>query len=311
MTLLKRKRVLAAKIETTPGTAESLTTSEASFNCYDIGIQTETELESREGQGSFGMRASVPGNYKGRVTFKHDASWDGTSTEPSWADTFLPACGWVKSGQVFTPRTEAPGTNVKTLTIAVYIDGMRKLLKGCVGTFKLNCPTGKAAFFEFDFIGVWTTPTDTAILAPTYPAASPLRFASSTTTWNSVALPVESIVLDAGNTMILREDPSDVSGLKCGLITNRIVKVTANPEAKLVATNPVYTKLLDMSEHALTWSLDGPTNSVLQFDAPKAQILSVNEADREMLVVDELEFQCNRNGSTADEELSITFTAAT
>ena len=130
MTLLKRKRVLAAKIESTPGTAEALTTAEAAFNAYDVMIQTETEMEQREGQGSFGMRPSVAGGYKGKVTFKHDAHWDGTATEPAWADTFLPACGWVKSGQVYTPRTEAPGTNVKTLTIGVYIDGMRKLLRG-------------------------------------------------------------------------------------------------------------------------------------------------------------------------------------
>ena len=311
MTLLKRKRVLAAKVETTPGTAESLTSSEAAFNCYDIATTNEIELDSREGQGSFGMRPSVPGAYKGKITFKHDASWDGTATEPSWADVFLPACGWVKSGQVFTPRTEAPGSNTKTLTIGVYTDGMRKLLKGCVGTFKLNCMTGKAAFFEFEFVGIWTTPTDTAIITPTYPTASPLRFATSTTTWNSVDLAVESMVLDSGNVMKLREDPSDVSGFKAGVITNRIVKVTGNPEAKLVATNPVYTKLLDMSEHALTWSLDGPTNSVITLSAPNAQLTATNEADREMLVTEDLEWQCNRNGSTADEEFSITFTAAT
>jgi len=311
MTLLKRKRVLAAKIEATPGTAEALTASEAAFNCYDIMIQSETELEAREGQASFGMRASVPGNYKGRLTFKHDASWDGTATEPSWADTFLPACGWVKSGQVFTPRTEAPGTNVKTLTMAVYIDGVRKLLRGCVGTFKINCPTGKAAFLEFDFMGVWETPTDTAILVPTYPTASPLRFASSTTTWNSVDLAVENMTLDSGNTMMLREDSSNVAGLKCGLITNRLIKVTGNPEAKLVATNPVYAKMLDMSEHALTWDLDGPTNSKITIACPKAQIISLSEADRENMVTDEIEWQANRNGSSVDEECSITFTAAT
>jgi hypothetical protein len=311
MTLLKRKRVLAASIETTPGTAMSLTGSDAAFNCYDIAIQTETELESREGQAAFGMRASVPGGYRGKVTFKHDASWDGTATEPSWADTFLPACGWVKSGQVFTPRTEAPGSNVKTLTIGVYIDGMRKLLRGCAGTFKLNCPTGKAAFFEFEFTGVWSSPTDTAILAPTYPSAQSLRFASSTTTWNSVALGVENITLDSGNTVILREDPSDVSGFLAGLITNRVVRITGNPESKLVATQDRYGKLLDMSEHSLTWSLDGPTNSVMTFTAPKAQIISLQEADRENLVVDEIEWQANRNGSNVDEECSITFTAAT
>lgn len=311
MTLLKRKRVLAAKIETTPGTAEALTAAEASFNCYEIAIQHEIETEAREGQGSFGMRASTPGGYKGKVTFKHDASWDGTATEPSWADTFLPACGWVKAGQVFTPRTEAPGTNVKTLTIAVYIDGKRKTLRGCVGTFKANCMSGKTVVFEFEFIGIWDSPTDVAILAPTYPTASPLRFASSVTTWNSVDLAVESMVLDSGNSMLLREDSSDVSGFKAGLISNRIVKITGNPEAKLVATQDRYGKYLDLSEHALTFDIDGPTNSKITIAAPKAQIVAISEADRENMVVDEIEWQANRNGSTADQECSITFTAAT
>jgi len=37
----------------------------------------------------------------------------------------------------------------------------------------------------------------------------------------------------------------------------------------------------------------------------------LQEADRENLVVDEIEWQANRNGSNVDEECSITFTAAT
>jgi hypothetical protein len=257
------------------------------------------------------MRPSALGAYRGKATFKHDISWDGTATEPSWADTFLPACGWVKTGQVFTPRTEAPGTNVKTLTIAVYIDGKRKTLRGCVGTFKANCMSGKTVVFEFEFVGIWDTPTDVAILAPTYPTASPLRFASSVTTWNSVDLAVESMVLDSGNSMLLREDSSDISGFKAGLISNRIVKIAGNPEAKLVSVQDRYGKYLDLSEHALTFDIDGPWNSKITIAAPKAQIVAISEADRENMVVDEIEWQCNRNGSTADQECSITFTAAT
>lgn len=309
MTLLKRKRVLAAEIETTPGTATSLSATDAGFNVYDVMAQTETELEAREGQGAFGMDSSVVGGYKGRVQFKLDASYDG-STVPTWATTFLPACGWVNNSGVFTPRTEAPGTNVKTLTLGVYIDGVRKLLRGCVGTFRLACPSGKTGVFEFDFMGIWDGVTDQAILAPTYPTTKGLRFATSTTTWNSVALQVENMTLDSGNTMILREDSSNVSGFLAGLITNRIVKVTGNPEAKTVATQDRYGKLLDMSEHALTFDLDGPTNSKITIAAPKAQIISISEADRENMVVDEIEWGCNRNGSTVDQEASITFTPA-
>jgi hypothetical protein len=171
--------------------------------------------------------------------------------------------------------------------------------------------SGKTAVAEFEFIGIWNSPTDVAILAPTYPTASPLRFASSVTTWDAVALEVESMVLDAGNSMVLREDSSDVSGFKAGLITNRIVKISGNPESKLVSVQDRYGKHLNAAEHALTFDIDGPTNSKITIAAPKAQIVAISEADREGMVVDEIEWQANRNGSTADQECSITFAAAT
>ena len=120
--MLRRKRVLAAKIESTIGTAETLAAADAAMNIYNPIIQATIDMEARQGQGGFGMFSSVPGGRIGVATFRTYLEWDGTVTEPSWADTFLPACGYVKTGQVYTPRTEAPGTNVKTLTIGVYQD---------------------------------------------------------------------------------------------------------------------------------------------------------------------------------------------
>lgn len=309
MALLKRKRVLAAKIETTSGTAIALTGTDASYNAYDIMIQPEIEFIDREGQGSFGHLPSVPGGYKGKATFKTDVSWDGTLTEPAWADAFLPACGLVKTGQVFTPRSEAPGSNVKTLTIGCYVDGIFKSICGAAGTFKLVCPTGKMAYIEWEFTGVWVPPTDVAIISPTYPTASALRYANSTTTWNSVALCLENITLDIGNEVIMRECAA-ANGYEAALITNRKIKITGNPETKLVATQDRYGQLLAMTEGILTWDIDGPTTSVLTIAAPKAQLVKNQEGDRNKMVVDDLEWQANQNASTIDTELSITFTAA-
>lgn len=311
MTQLKRKRVLAAKIETTPGTAESLTASEAAFNVYNIIAQQEIDMDSREAQGGFGMHSSLAAGRKGRITFSVDASWDGTATEPSWADTFLPACGWVKSSQVYTPRTEVPGANVKTLTLAIYQDGMRKILSGAAGTFRMVCPTGKVAYFEFDFMGIWNPPTDVAILTPTYPTDRGLRYASSTTTYNSVALCLENLTLDSGNTITMKECASNVYGYDYALITNRVVTVTGNPESKLVATQDRFGLHIANTEAVLTWDLDGPTNAALTVSAPKAQIVDIKEGDRNGLVIDDITWQCNRNASSIDQEASITFTAAT
>ena len=311
MTQLKRKRVLAAKIETTPGTANFPIAADAAFNAYNVIAQQEIEMESREAQGGFGMHTSLAGGRKGRITFSVDGSWDGTATEPSWADTFLPACGWVKSGQVFTPRTEVPGANVKTITIAVSQDGSVKYLKGAAGTFQMVCPTGRTAVFNFDFSGVWVTVGEDTMLAPTYPTALGLRYASSTTTWDSVALCLENITLDSGNTVTIKECATDVSGYDYALITNRVVTVTGNPESKLPSVQNRFGQHLANTEGILTWNLDGPTNSVLTLSAPKAQIIDIKEGDRNGLVIDDITWQCNRNGSNIDQEVSMTFTAAT
>lgn len=311
MTLLKRKRVIAAKIETTVGTAIAVTGADASFNAWDIMCQPEIDVISREGQGGFGMLSSIVGGYKGKMSFKTDCGWDGTATEPSWADTFLPACGLVKSGgNQFYPTTEAPGSNVKTLTMYCYMDGTIKGICGAVGNGKMVCPTGKPAYMEWDFQGIWIPPTDGAILAPTYPTALPLRYASSTTTYNSVALCLENLTLDFGNEIMMRECASTVGGYHSAIITNRNPKVTGNPEAKLVATRDSYGNFLASTEAALTWGLDGLTNSFITIAAPKAQIVKIQEGDRSKLVTDEIEWQLNRNASTVDQEFSILFTAA-
>jgi hypothetical protein len=316
MTILLKTRTLGAKIETTSGTAIALTGADCSFNAYDVKIEMDIESEEREAQGSFGTLSAVPGGYKGKATFKIDCGLDGTATEPTWADTFLPACTWVKSGQVFTPRSEAPGTNVKTLTIGCYLgpdgssSGPFKSLSGCAGTFKLVCPTGKMAYFEFEYSGVFITPTDVALPSVTYPTALPLRYANSTSTWNSVALCVENITLDAGNEVVMRECASG-NGYEAAMVVDRRIKITANPEMRKIATENPWTQFTAMTEGILTFSLDGPANSLFTVAAPKAQLISVAEGDRRKIVTNELEWACNKDGSTPDTDASFTFTAAT
>jgi hypothetical protein len=301
---------LAAKIETTIGTPISLSGSDGAFNVYDPIIQPEIEMEDREGQGGFNYLTSVPAGRKGTATFKTNIEWDGTSTEPAWADTFFPACGWVKATNTYTPRSEAPGSNVKTLTIGCYVDGLFKSIAGAVGTFKIVLPTGKMAYIEWTFTGVWQAPTDVAIIAPTYPTDSALRFAGGFAEWNNVNLCVSNATIDAGNEITMRECPTTEAGFISGIITNRIPKITCDPEAVTVATQDRWGKWLDMTTYALELSLDGPTTSTLDITAPKAQIINNQESDRGKMVTDSLEFLCTKNGATADQELSIVFTPA-
>lgn len=310
MPLLKRKRVLAAKVETVIGTPVSLAAADAAMNVFNPMIQATIEMEEREGQGSFNYLTSVPAGRIGTATFRTYWEWDGTATLPKSAELFLPACGWVKTGGVFTPRSEAPGTNVKTLTMACYVDGVLKQIAGAVGKFTLTLPTGKTAYFDWEFQGVLLdAPTDLAMLAPTYPTVKPLRFAGGFAKWNAVNLCVSSVVIDSGNEIVMRECPTTDAGYISGIITNRKPKITADPEAVTVASQDRWGAWLAQTEYALALDMAGPGGSTVSIDVPKAQILNIQEADRGKLVTDQLEFAANKNGATHDQELSITFTA--
>ena len=65
MPLLKRMRVLAAKIETTVGKAGSLAAADAAMSVFNPMMQSTIEMEEREGEGGFGYLSSVPA---GRVS---------------------------------------------------------------------------------------------------------------------------------------------------------------------------------------------------------------------------------------------------
>lgn len=308
--LLKKRQTIAAKVETTIGTPETLNAATGVFNAYDISIQGDITVEQREGQGGFDMLAGVAGTRKGTMTFKTDVEWDGTSTDPVWASTLLAGCGFVGSSNVYTPRSEGPGSNVKTLTIGVYEDGVYKVLAGAMGNFKLFMPSGKKCYIEWTFDGAWQAVTDAALITPTYPTDTIVRFAGATVTYDSIDLCVAQMTLDAGNTVVMRECPDEDSGFKSAIVTERYPVIEADPEATLVATDDPYGSWLSGDEAALAVTLSGPTTSTIGITVPKAQIFNVQEGDRDKIMIDNITWRCNKNGTTQDQCVSITFTAA-
>lgn len=301
MPLLKRVRVLAAKVEATVGTAESLTNAEGVFNAYNVMIQPGITFEQREAQGQFGTLSAVPGARMGTATFRTDLGYDG-STVPTWASVLLPACGYVNSTGTFTPRSEAPGSNVKTLTIGCYLNGKFKSLAGAMGTFNLVFPTGRMAYIDWTFTGVWQAPTDTSIIAPTYPTHPTLRAANMTTTFDSVSFCSEQITFDAGNEISMIQCQTG-NGFKNALVHNRAPRFTSNPESVLVATQDRYASLLSSVEASLSLAI----GNAITISAPKAQIVNLQEGDREGVVIDEVEWQANKNGTGIDQDVSIVF----
>jgi hypothetical protein len=297
MPLLKKKRVLAAKIESTPGTAESLSASDAVFNVYDATIQPSIEFDNRDAQGGFSPLYGTLGAYGGTCTFTTEIVGDDDPF-PDWVTTFLPACGLVESTGVFLPVDEAPGTNVKTLTIGLYEDGLFKSIRGAAGTVVFRFTSGKRIEADFTFTGIWVPPTDVAIISPTYPTTEPIRFVSSSMTIGAWTPKIASMTIDLGNEVILREDSTNSSGYASAIITGRQVTGEIDPEATLVATDDPYGDWLALTEATLSISC-GSTGNRVDFGVPALQITNVQEGDRNNLQTDSIQFQGNRHASGA------------
>ncbi len=319
--LLDRARVFAAKTETTVGTAESLTAAEGVYNIYSSRINPQIDVQQREGQGGFGRLASVPGARMGTFTFETGMPYDGT-TIPTWASVLLPACGVpVATGTTYRPRTQVPSGSsaVKTLTLASYVTGNGtnakvKSIFGAVGTCQIVCPTGRPIRMRWTFTGVYADEVDAgSMLTPTFPTAAELRFAEGASSWASSNMCLESMTFDLGNTISPRFCTTPIAGYDSFFISDRNPRVTANPESRLIATQDRYLQFKNQTEDVLSFTIGHPTsNATIVISAPKAQIVNgPQEGVRDGIVTDEIEWQLNRNGATADQEFSIVFNHAT
>lgn len=310
MTLLKRVRVLAAKHETTLGTAIAVSASDAAFNAYDVVCQGNFEFNEREMQGSMSNLPGVIGTRGGTMSFKTELFGDGAAASPGWADTLFPACGYIEATDTFSPSSTAPSTTVgtgvnHTVTIAAYTNGVKKFLAGAMGTFKITGTAGGIVVIEWTFTGVWQAPVDATILAPTYPTIIPLRFASATMTIGGASPGcVESFEIDAGNNVVLRPCATNASGFETAIITNRKATGKWNPESRLVATEDVYGLWLAGTEEAFSLALTDGTDTIT-IAAPQAQRMNVQEGERNGIQTDEIDWQAN--AVSGDDELTIDF----
>lgn len=306
--LLTRKRVFAAKIESSAGTPEALSGSDATINVFDASIEPTIEMEDRQGQGAFGKMASVPGARTGRATFRTEITGDGSGGIPAWASKFLPACGWVATSKVYTPRTEGPGTNVKTITLATYENGIMRRLHGAMGTFEFVLTAGKIAAIEWTFDGIYTEPSDVSILTPTYLTHAPFRFVAGTLTLGSWAPVLNELRINAGNTVILREDGTKASGVLTALVTDRTPTGSMDPEAVLVATVDHGGKWMAGTLETLTVEMENATD-IITIEGPKCQRINVVPGDRNGNQTDQIDFQFCKSADAGDDELSIEFAA--
>jgi len=301
--MLYKKRILAAKVETTIGTPIALSGTDAAMNVFNLVANPTAPSEQRPGQGSFGQRYSVVGMQTGQFTFQTEL-YGVTGAAPAWLQTLFAGCGVTYSTGVFSPRSEAPGSNVKTLTLGAYTDGVYKQIAGAMGTVSMTAPTGGRVLLNWTFMGRWTTPTDVALVTPTYPTTAPAMAKAGAVSIGSWEPCISNFTMDLGNVVSPRPCLISAGGLHSYIVADRTPIGTIDPEAVLVATNATYGQWLNSTEQAFSYELEAG-DTTITIAAPSFQFTNVQEGDRGGIQMDTVTYQMNR--IAADSDFTITF----
>jgi hypothetical protein len=307
--LLSKNAILAAKIETTVGTAISLATGDTSFLVQNMQDTITVEMMERMGQGGFADIPDQVGRMSAEVSFDIDCSFSANpKTLPAWASTFLPACGLVwDATDTFNVFSAPPSVSgVKSITIGVYKYGTVHIIRGCMGNVIFKGTSGQPTVASFTFKGVYAGRSNAAILAQTFPAAyAPMKY--NLATFNAVDYKSASYELDLGNDVQLRECQEVVEGYHSAIVASRKPRITLDVEASDDGTTGLtgfYNKLITMTTYGCTIKNKDVGANFMNFILPAAQVIEALDKNRNGIAAQDVRLKACVS-AVIDDELEI------
>jgi hypothetical protein len=149
MPIIEARSQLAAKEETTEGTAETLAAANAIL-AGEIKFDPDVDMEELDLQSSsLSPFPAVAGGRMARMTFKCEPKGSGTAGTPPEIGLLLRACGYEETIVGGSSVTYDPASSsIPSLTMAKYVDGKRYLMAGARGDFSIELKAGKPGRFR-------------------------------------------------------------------------------------------------------------------------------------------------------------------
>ncbi|HBG07666.1 MAG: hypothetical protein A2075_09080 [Geobacteraceae bacterium GWC2_58_44] len=313
--MLTRRRVVAAKIEGTEGTAEAITVADAGIITIDPKFDGDIKMYDRSNvkTATLSKLESIPGQQMGTISFKAEVKGPGATysalVKPALG-TYLRACGFAEAVDITAGAekvTYIPASSgIPSITIWLYEDGAVHKLKGARGTVSFSGKVGEPIFAEFKFTGVWDGSPALAMVTPTLEASRPPVFLNSTFTIDGYAAIPETFSVDMGNDIQMRSSPGTESGYVSALLNDRKPTGKLDPEMVLPAAYDFMGKWKSGAAGVLVIGPVGTGNyNKFTMGAPKCVYTKVGSGERSGLVTADLDLQLAMN--TGDDEFKLEF----
>ena len=240
--------VILAKIETTyntdptpvVGTNAILVNGTPNFSAEGLRMNERAAI-----RGSLGQLQQVFGGQLGKVSFQVEVKGSGTAGTAPECGPLLRACAMGETLVAVTSATYKPiSTTHESITIYWY-EGGRKLhkLTGARGNVTLKVTAGGIAYFDFEFTGHYTNPTDQSQPTGTYNSQVPRAALSMAITVGAVSIVVREWSVGLNNTIAMPPSVSAADGYSEIQVTKRDVRGEIILEAELLSVIDVDAQL--------------------------------------------------------------------
>ena len=380
MSMLIRKRQLAAKIEAVEGTAETLLAADAGILVnFSPKASYDPQMYQRDPvRASLTKMGKLAGKRSAGMDFSIELKGSGSITvEPEWM-RLIKACGFASNalkkisigaitsgpyqhGEVITGQTSGAtgrvviktsngtttlyfvalsgtfetgevitgGTSgatatastdpvsagfeikpissaVVSLTMGLFEDGIRKVLKGCRGTVKFNFKIGEPATLDFSFKGVESGVADAPMLTGvSFDETVPPVLLNAVMSCDGVSLNIGEMEVDVANTLASKDKIDDAKGILSFMITGRDMQGSFNPEMVPVATHDFFSKWFSNTPMVVDLAYGEADGNKFRFYAPGIIYNKVDDGDRDGIQLAQTSFDLTGSMEPGDDELAI------
>lgn len=308
MSLLTRRRVILAKIETSYGVDPTPTGSANAILVRNLSITPlASDIVSRD------LVRPYLGNSEQLIASKHVecefeveiAGSGAAGTAPKYGP-ILRACGLSETVTASTNTIYAPvSTSFESVTIYYNVDGVLHKITGCRGTVEFTFTAGQIPVMKCKMVGVYNAPTDTALPTVDYSSfQTPLTCNSSNTTafsFFSYSAILQSLSLNMANTVNYRT----LIGSEYVQITDRKVAGTAVFEAPTIASKDFFTAAIGTALGSLSITHGTAAGNKFKVDSTRVDITQPTYTDDNGVVMLSVPFVAVPSSSGNDE---VTFT---
>lgn len=304
MSLLDRKRGLAAKIETTYAADPTIAEANDSIQTRNLEVQPldGDSINRNLDRANLGAQGDILTKSRCLVTCEVEAAGAGAAGSAAPYASLIESCGFSETINGGTDAQYDPvSTAFDSLWLEANLDGNQHIAKGARGNMQINMEAGAIPFFAFTHTGIYEPPA--AIVLPTYTLSdfqTPEAFNNANTpaaTLHGESIALESFTIDLQNDIQHR----DVISNEQVLLVDRNVGGQISFEMPLISAKDWFSVVAARTSAAMQIIHGDTAGNIIQIDAPLVELSNPSYSESQGVLMVSFDMILKPSGSGNDE----------